>query len=151
MYCSPFFVNGEGLRVHSGCALPAEMMRENRFILPPLQEYYYQKRHANYEGVPKPSENCLDSDEQSPIQLIYPFTESNAFIPRELNGKKEKIVLKAVHRDAKEKIFWHLNAEYLGETQEFHHMEIQNQPGIYELTLTDEKGSSFATKLQITQ
>jgi penicillin-binding protein 1C len=148
-YCKPFFINGDGFRVYANCSETDLMQEENRFILPPVQEWYYKKKHANYLGIPELAESCRSGSEESPINLIYPYPESSAFIPRELSGEKEKIVLKAVHRDEKEKIFWHLDAEYLGETRNFHHMEIQNLPGIYRLTLTDEKGSSFTTQLHI--
>lgn len=148
-YCSPFFVNGAGFRVNSECTDYAEMSRENRFVLPPLQEWFYRKKHINYQGVPKLSESCIDRSKESPINLIYPYPESSAFIPRELAGEKEKLVLKAVHRDEKERIYWHLDTDYLGETHRFHHMEIQNKPGVYKLTLTDQQGSSFTTRLQI--
>jgi len=148
-YCQPFFVNGQGMRVFSNCAPRGEMIQANAFVLPPIQEWYFKKKNANYQGVPRLAETCRKGTEESPINLIYPYPESSTFIPRELAGEKEKVVLKAVHRDRNERIFWHLDSEYLGETNGFHHMEIQNQPGTYNLTLTDQKGSSFTTKLQI--
>ena len=148
-YCKPFFVNKEGLRVFAECTQSDTMIGENRFILPPLQEWYYKKYHANYKGIPELASSCVNINSQSPINLIYPYPESSAFIPRELTGEKEKIVLKAVHRNDKEKIYWHLNSEYLGQTSGFHHMEIQNHPGLYNLTLTDQSGSSFTTRLHI--
>lgn len=149
-YCRFLHLDKSGkYRVNSQCANPAEINRVSQFVLPPLQEWYYKRNHANYQTTPLWFAGCNPDWNESPMHLIYPRDASRIFIPRELHGEKEKIVLKAAHRNPNSRLFWHLDDEYLGETSVHHHMEIQTLPGKFPLTLVDEDGYTLETVIEV--
>ena len=49
-------------------------------------------------------------------------------------------VFKAVHRDSRATIFWHLDGAYLGETTELHDIEARPGVGKHVLTIVDGNG-----------
>jgi penicillin-binding protein 1C len=74
--------------------------------------------------------------------ILYPQEGSAVYVPRELDGSRGAVVAEAVHRDARARIFWHLDAEYLGVTEDLHTMPIQPLPGEHVLTLVDGNGET---------
>lgn len=131
-----------GARLSVECAQGRNMVAKSWFVLPPVQEYYYKSRHPEYLDLPAYAEGCGD-DESLPIGLIYPKGDAKIFVPRDLDGHYEKVVLQATHRDAQATLFWHLDGDYLGETKSIHHLEIHPEPGKHLLTITDINGQSL--------
>ncbi len=129
-------------QVNTSCASDDEMIAQNRFVLPPVQEYYYKPKHPEYRSLPAFAQGC-DSDENKTIGLIYPKSDAKIFIPKNIQGEREHVVLQATHRDKNATLYWHLDNQYLGETKTIHQMEIKPTPGKYTLTITDEKGEYF--------
>lgn len=136
------------LQVNASCASAHEMTAQNRFVLPPVQEYYYKPKHPEYRSLPPFAEGCEVEDLRA-IGLIYPKSDAKIFIPKNIQGNKERIVLQATHRDKNANLYWHLDNQYLGETKTIHHMEITPLPGKYTLTLTDEKGEYFYKVIEV--
>jgi penicillin-binding protein 1C len=148
-YHQRIFTNATGtLRVNANCASTDEMVAHSWFVLPPVQEYYYKPKHPEYRALPAFAEGC-DGESSHPIGLIYPKSDAKIFIPRNIQGNKERVVLKATHRDRNATLYWHLNDEFIGETKTLHHLEIKPSPGRYTLTLTDDTGESFYKVIEI--
>jgi penicillin-binding protein 1C len=118
------------------------------FILPPVQAYYYAPHHPEYTGSPAWMEGC-EGERASCIGLIYPKPNARIFIPRNVNGEVEKVVLEATHVDQKATIYWHLDNRYLGETRSIHQLEILPTAGVHYLTLVDDTGNTLTRKLEI--
>lgn len=148
--CHFIFTDQSGKwRMNQSCSGDEEMTRKSWFILPPLQEWYYRKLNSSYKSIPPWKPGCQPQREESAIQLIYPRQNSTLFIPRELDGKQESVVLKAAHRIPTKTIYWHLDDNYLGSTSQIHQFEIVLFPGIYTLTLVDEDGGQLITRLTV--
>jgi penicillin-binding protein 1C len=148
-YHQRIFTNAMGtLRLNANCAATDEMVPHNWFVLPPVQEYYYKPKHPEYRSLPAFAPDCI-GEESSPIGLIYPKSDAKIFIPKNIQGQRERIVLKATHRDRNATLFWYLNDEYLGQTTTLHQLEIKPAPGKYTLTLTDDKGEHFYKVLEV--
>ena len=133
----------EEFRVHSDCENPSEMRHEKWFVLPPLEEFYYKKKHPDYRVLPPFREDCLESIAEAKrrsMQLIYPKPNAKIFIPKEVDGEQGKAVFKVAHREPESTIYWHLNDEYIEKTKTFHEVELNPEPGKYKLTLVDEQG-----------
>jgi penicillin-binding protein 1C len=62
------------------------------------------------------------------------------YIPVDLDGKRSRVILKAIHRDANAKLYWHLDEQYLGETKVFHDQAVSLEPGRHKLMLLDQDG-----------
>lgn len=142
-------LNREGThRVTDQCHSPSDMVSRPWFVLPGVQEYYYRKKHPEYKVLPGFLEGC-DPLEQTPISFIYPKSSSPVFIPRNVSGVRERVVLKAAHRNRDAILYWHINEEYLGESKIIHEMEITPDPGIYRITLVDDKGNSAEQSIKV--
>lgn len=149
-FCVPVQLDASGrYRVHKLCYVPSESREEKRFVLPPLQEWYYRRNHPEYRGLPPWLPECNESASGSVMQLIYPTTTARVLVPREVDGNLESIVLKAAHRNAEAIIYWHLNDQYLGATSGLHHLEVSPEPGNYDLTLVDDKGAVVKETLTV--
>lgn len=135
-------------QVNSNCASQDEMIALNWFVLPPVQEYYYKSKHPDYRSLPPFAMECNEAS-QNPIGLIYPKSNAKIFIPKNIQGKREKTILQATHRNRAATLYWHLGGNYLGETKGTHQMAIDPRPGKYTLTLTDEDGVYYEKRIEI--
>ena len=135
-------------RLSLDCADASEIVEHHWFVLPPVQEYYYRTRHPEYSQLPPFAEGC-GSESASPIGMIYPRSDARVFIPKNLQGNYEKVVLEATHRSPDAILYWHLDGQYLGETRTIHHMEIRPDAGKHVLTIVDQDGQSLTRSLDI--
>jgi len=138
-------------RVTSACYPSFSMKHEVMFVLPPIQEWYYKKKHADFKKLPPFYNSCLSPGYEKNIGLLYPRKGIRVFIPKELSGKKSKVVFEATHRLEQQRIFWHLNNEFVGETTTIHQLELSPKAGDYLLTLVDEKGEQLQCSFTVVE
>ena len=131
----------EDLQVTSQCESPETMRHEPWFILPPAQEHFFKNKNPSYHPLPPFRSDCRAGITESPMQLIYPLPNSKIYLPYDLDGKLSSVVFKTAHRNPDAKIFWHLDENFLGETGEFHHMELKPEIGRHRIVLVDEAGN----------
>ncbi len=137
-------------RVHSDCETVGHMQREWWFVLPPVQEWYYQQQHPSYRTLPPFRTDCsVDNLASQSLDMIYPEADATIYIPRELDGKLGKTVFEATHRRTQAGIFWHVDGRYLGETHRNHQMALALEPGPHVLTLVDEEGATIQKNFTI--
>jgi len=108
------------------------------FQLPPSMEWYYRQHHPEYKPI------TAYSDEDIPMQFIYPENGSSIYIPRQLDGTIKGIVFNLAHRDPGTTVYWHLDEEYLGETKYLHQMTIAPKAGKHTVTVVDSAGNSLS-------
>ncbi len=134
-------LNVEGnYRVTDKCESTAFMRHEKWFVLPPSMEYYYKIKNSDYKTLPPFRPGCNDAGGNLVMDMIYPKNNAVVYIPIELDGTMGKVILNAAHRNPETKIYWHIDAEYLGSTKSFHQLAISPPPGKHTLTLVDENG-----------
>lgn len=137
----------EQFRVTSDCYDVNAMQTRAWFTLPPVQAYYYKKKHPDYLDQPPYLAGCEDWSEV-PMGWIYPKGEAVLQVPRNLQGKQERIVLEVAHRRTDAVLYWHLDDEFVGTTRELHQMEVQPNAGVHVFTVTDDQG--FVLKKRVT-
>ncbi|MGB4205725.1 MAG: penicillin-binding protein 1C [Bacteroidales bacterium] len=136
-------------RVNSDCYQVHKIQKVSWFVLPPAMEWFYRMHHPGYQDLPPWHPDCKSTQENNPMQLIYPSGNIQAMIPRELGGKMGKIVLQAVHSDKDAVIYWHLDGEYLGFTKNEHNFAISSGTGLKHLVIVDENGNRLEQKFRI--
>ncbi|MEN9347699.1 MAG: hypothetical protein RLZZ77_1210 [Bacteroidota bacterium] len=136
------------LQVNSSCYNTYEMQNVPWFILPPVQAYYYASHHPEYKVTPPFDPNCQPND-RSPIGLIYPKSNSTLYIPKNLAGTYEKVVLEATHELSDATIYWHIDNVFIGETKKNHQLEIHPTPGSHILTLVDDRGNQLEKRINV--
>ena len=150
-YHKTIHMDEEGNRVNASCISPSEMTLKSWFVLPPLEEHYYQSKNPSYSKLPALKADCITNpnNQSSPMQMIYPKYAAKIYIPIDYDGKKSKTIFKATHRNENAILFWHLNNEYVGQTETFHSLELDPPKGKHLLTLVDEEGNSLQQEFEI--
>ena len=134
-------------QVNSNC-YPVEKMKHTPwFVLPPIQEWYYKSKSANYLKLPPFKEGCNQMERN--MDLIYPKALTQLIVPKEMNGEKGKIVFELAHKKPNSVVYWHLDDEYLGSTNAFHQMALQPNEGKHKLTLVDETGEILEKRFEV--
>ncbi|MCG8700095.1 MAG: penicillin-binding protein 1C, partial [Bacteroidales bacterium] len=142
-------LNAKGeYRVKSSCYPVDQMIHKSWFVLPPIQEFYYRSKKPSYKVLPPYKEDC-QAQNQTSMGLIYPTPNIKMYLPVELSGKLSQIIFKAVHKNADAQIFWHLNNQYIGVTDDIHEMGISPKEGKYSLILIDNYGNEINRKFEV--
>lgn len=139
-------------QVNSSCLNPTEMMHPSWFVLPPVEEHYYKSKNPNYRPLPPFRADCAAAaanDTERAMQLIYPKKSTRIYVPIGLDGSQSKTVFKAAHRNPETVVYWHLDNEYVGETQHFHELELSPKVGTHVLTLVDELGNRLVREFEV--
>jgi penicillin-binding protein 1C len=136
-------------RVTEQCESPSAMQHKSWFILSPAMEYYYKQKNADYKILPPFKTGCEFAETGKVIEIIYPQPDAKIYVPLEVSGQKGKTIFTAAHRRSGAKIFWSLDDNFIGTTQNFHQMALDPLPGIHIITLVDENGLSVSRQFEI--
>ncbi len=137
------------MRVHAGCEPADRIVQQAWFVLPPLEEYFFIKKHTDYLPLPPLRPDCDAGDNSLPMQLVYPRRPTRIFVPINLDGSLSHTVFTVAHRRPATKIYWHIDEEYLGVTTVFHSMALTPPAGKHILTLVDEDGRRLEQAFEI--
>jgi penicillin-binding protein 1C len=150
-YCRKINLDAAGrFRVTANCVSPAAMKQTNWFVLPPTMEYYYQQKHADYKALPPFAPGC-GADNARMLEIIYPADNARIYVPVEITGEKGRTVFTATHRRPGEKLYWHLDDEFMGTTQQFHQLAFNPLPGLHTVTVIDEAGNHVSRRFEVLQ
>ncbi len=136
-------------RVTEACESPSSMQHRSWFVLSPAMEYYYKQRNSDYKTLPPFKPGCEYAESGKTIELIYPQPDAKIYVPLEINGQRGKVVFTAAHRRSSAKIFWSLDDEFIGTTENFHEMALDPAPGKHIITLVDDNGVSISRQFEI--
>jgi penicillin-binding protein 1C len=85
------------------------------------------------------------------MEFIYPKPGVKIFIPRGVTGKKEQIVFQISHQNPSVKLYWHIDNQYIGSTQNVHRLVFIPKAGKHILTVVDENGNSKKTTFEVVE
>ncbi len=139
-------------RVNSGCANPQEMMHQPWFVLPPLEAHYALSRDPSYKKLPPYRSDCRPAAaaaNNKVMQLIYPKDITQIYVPVNLDGTSSQTIFRATHRQTSATIYWHMDDQYLGSTENFHELALNPTPGKHLLTLVDQQGNRLEQRFEI--
>jgi len=129
-------------RLSQQCASISNMYSNTWFVLPPIQEYYYQKKHPTYNKLPPFANGCgLNYDTQE-IEFIYPVANSLIYVATDETLRKREIIFEISHHNNESTIYWHLNNRLIGITKGRHQLPFVPKAGSYKLTVVDDNGES---------
>ncbi|MDG1714408.1 penicillin-binding protein 1C [Lacinutrix sp.] len=136
-------------QVNSSCVDLSAVSNTSWFVLPPLMEFYYKSKNPFYIPLPPFRNDCV-GNEQISMQFIYPKDNTIIFLPKDLNGEINELILKIAHSKPKTKIFWYLNNLFIGKTTDIHDLAIIPKEGKHVITAVDEFGNEIKRTIQIT-
>jgi penicillin-binding protein 1C len=141
----------EKFQVNSSCYEVARMKTVTRFVLPPVQGWYYRRYHPAYQNLPPFRDQCTSSEKQKLLALIYPAQYTRVHIPVEQDGVPGSAIFEATHENNSAKLYWHLDEEYLGVTERHHQMAIRARAGKHVITLVDDAGNELRQGFEVVQ
>ena len=131
----------EKYRYNQGCGQDVELKTISRFVLPPLQAYFYKSSHPNYKSIPPFHPDCEGAAQEKTFSITYPDHNSRMIGTVDLDGFSKGIIFEASHPDASATLFWHVDNQYLGETKGTHSIKYIPEEGQHLLTVLDELGN----------
>jgi penicillin-binding protein 1C len=135
--------------VNDGCESPANMQQQAWFILPPTMEFYYKQRNHDYKILPPLKPGCTNAANNRVMEIIYPQPSMKIYVPIEINGQKGKTIFSATHKNKDAKIFWSLDDQFVGTTENYHQLALSPAAGTHLITLTDDKGNAVSRNFVI--
>jgi penicillin-binding protein 1C len=138
-------------RVDDQCERVTNMHHANWFVLPATQEYYYQRHHAGYRALPAFRSGCGLSANNGRAQMdfIYPAAGVEVYIPFDLDGRKGRVVIEAVHRDPDAELNWHVDGRFVGATRSFHQQALDLTAGEHQITIVDKLGNRLERHFKV--
>lgn len=141
--------SSERWQVSSACYPMEQMMHRPWFELPPVMAWYYQKNHPFYQARPAFMPGCASPNESKTMALIYPRENNRIFLPTQLDGTAGEVVLEATHNKPDATIYWHVDQEFVAQTQAPHKLPIAPSKGKHLLTLIDNKGHVLYRNIEV--
>ena len=149
-YHQTVHLNKEGThRVNAECVAPSEILHVPWFVIPPSIEKWYARANPAYISLPKISDECKNSVSSERMALIYPKHRQKIYLPIDFAKKRRKMTVEAAITDSESTIFWHLDEQFIGQTQLIHQMELQPVVGKHVLTITDESGTTITADFEV--
>lgn len=149
-YHTPVTLSADGRhRVYADCVEAGQpVIRENRFVLPPVWEWYYKQQHPEYKALPAFMAGC-GGDAHTPMAFIYPQSHARVYLPRQLDGSDGEITFELAHSNSAATVFWHIDSEYLGATRDFHKYTFRPARGKHSITVVDNEGNTLSIGITV--
>jgi len=151
-YCQIIHLDkSEKFQVSSNCESPDNMIHKSWFVLPPAMEWYFKSRNATYTTLPPFKEGCNGNMENTTnnIEILYPTEGIQIFVPTELDETSGRTIFRAVHRNANSVLYWHIDNNFIGQTQQLHQVAVAPDKGWHTLSVVDESGERKTVKFLI--
>lgn len=139
----------EKFRVNSNCESISNMVTKSWFVLPPLMAYYYQQNNADYRSLPKFRSDC-NQLESNTMDFVFPAKHTSKIsLTRGENNKLNPIILKLTHANAEAKVYWYLNKQFIGITEQYHEQAVMPKSGTHIITVIDDFGNELKRVIEI--
>jgi len=136
-------------RVNNECYPVSEMITEKRFVLPPIEGYYYRKIHPDYQPVPDFMKGCMNYGVQNSFAFVYPKKFTQIYLPRDYSGELQPVIFEIAYNQPEKSLFWYLDGKYVGTTQNIHKLALKPEPGRHRITVSDTEGNSIQKYITI--
>lgn len=136
-------------RVNNECYPVSEMITEKRFVLPPIEGYYYRKIHPDYQPVPDFMKGCLNYGVQNSFAFVYPKKFTQLYLPRDYTGEIQPVIFEIAYNQPEKSLFWYLDGKYVGTTQNIHKLALKPEPGRHRITVSDTEGNRIQKYITI--
>jgi penicillin-binding protein 1C len=149
-YHKPVNLSVDGqYRIYENCIeTGTRIISQNYFVLPPAWEWYYKQHHPEYKALPPFLKGCSE-DAHSPMAFIYPQENTHVYLPKQLDGSDGGITFELAHSRSDVTVFWHIDADYLGSTHDFHRYTFHPSRGRHHVTVVDDEGNTLSIGITV--
>jgi penicillin-binding protein 1C len=127
----------ESYRIKKDCYFGKTTTSKPYFSLSPFELYYYKRSALDYEQPPEFIEGC--QSQRAQFKLVYPKNGSAIFLPVDIEGEQQEVILEAVAEEGDE-LYWHLGDDFITATKKEHKVKLDLSPGSYSLYLLNQNG-----------
>lgn len=146
-YHRTIYVTADGAyQVNSSCWEPGNYRPESRLFYSAAVSQYLRSRGVVLEAIPPFAPGCLAQVSDDALELVYPLPDARIFVPRDLDGDLERVAFRAAHRDPGTRLFWYLNGEYLGTTEDPHVVAHGVEAGSHQVEVVDQAGNRVGAR-----
>lgn len=138
-------------RVNSNCYPVSDMQQVAWFVATPTQEYFFKQHSLAYKPLPDYLPGCINEAHIRQMDLVYPHEGFKLYVPVDQNENRGRCIFKAAHKNSKAIIYWYLDGQYLGSTQEFHQYAALPGAGKHTLEITDNTGESQQCRFEVVE
>ncbi|MBN2745563.1 MAG: penicillin-binding protein 1C [Bacteroidales bacterium] len=135
-------------QVNSSCESVSNIRTQPWLVFPPVEEYYYQQQHHDYQSAPPFRYDCAGNRE-AVMEFVYPIWGAKITLTKDMGGEEGEIIFKVAHRNKLAKVFWHLDNQFLGTTENIHDLMLKPDVGNHWLTVTDQEGNTKTLKFSV--
>jgi penicillin-binding protein 1C len=135
-------------RYNQDCA-NSPLVMTSWFVLPPVQEWYYRKLHPSYQSLPPWHVSCNEEENFAALEFIYPMESAKVFVPVGVDEQRQEIVLEVTNRYPDQKVYWHLDNVFLGETEHAHQLAVVPDKGWHTVTVVNESGERNSVRFEV--
>ncbi len=135
-------------RVSANCYPMQQAKQKVYFVLPVVEEKYFQKIHPWYESLPNFKEECKVK-EDNVMDFVYPRNFTQMYLPKNENGNIQPMVVRVSHKDKDAIITWMLDEQYLTQTSNLHECPIKASYGKHRLVLMDNQGRHIQKSFEV--
>jgi len=135
-------------RVNTSCETLENIEHTPWFTLPPLQEWYYKKHHANYKTLPELRDDCKQETGRT-MDFISPKNNSTIILAKNEHEKTNPIILKIAHINPETKVFWYIDNKYIQTTETFHEIGVLPTEGRHTITVVDAIGNELKRTITV--
>ncbi len=142
------FVTADGrFRVTSRTWTPGAYKRVVRLIYPPDVAQFFRNSGRPLAELPPLLEGGDEGG--SPISVLYPKSGAKFYLPRELDGSLQKLMLKAGHQERDKRLYWYVDGTFIGETRGKHYLARSFPQGDHRLVVVDEDGNRAESAFRV--
>jgi penicillin-binding protein 1C len=102
---------------------------------------YLRERGQIISKLPQHNQLCPSVASGEPIRIIYPSKNARLWLPRDVFGQVQKVILRAAHQVEDQTVFWYLDNLYLGDTSQNHTKVTVLSQGWHTLEVVDPEGN----------
>lgn len=139
----------ERYRVFENCTGNDGIKQVTWFVLPPSWEWYYKQHNHFYRSMPPLKPGCSQTGHYQPMQFIYPQSNARITLPKQLDGSPGKIIFELAHSNPNATVYWHIDQDFIGATENFHKRALNPSSGKHSVTVVDNEGSSLSIAIII--
>ena len=92
------------------------------------------------DRLPPHNPACPVQGDDRPLQIVYPRENARLWLPRDLDGTRQQLILRAAHRDADRALFWYLDYRFIGRSRDRHTRTAILDKGWHTLEVVDPAG-----------
>lgn len=108
---------------------------------PPEVVFQLKKRGIETLNKPNHTPQCPAMHHDRAIEFIYPKDSTLIWLPRDFDGTHQPIVVKLAHRQQQSVVYWYMDRNFLGTTNQPHQMTLKPEQGWHQLYVTDQEGN----------